>query len=245
MKKAAGVLAAIVVIILGLVLFFNFSGGDEVAPEPVSSDAESNPPWQDTEDTGLPTDEDSEFTRDEFDQLSQQEQDEMLDEYILDFWAKELGLTEPNVEEKNLSLEIFNRPYMFTLTEREYFKLSKEDQDKAIEEVIEDCRQVRSYVMDVKAEAEKYMNNKDYKNAEAYYVHCLQTGREMSVDRDGLIITRLVGIACEKAGLNGLVRLYEKTGEDSNLQMAREQLSEIEQEVEEIKRTAKENEAQS
>jgi hypothetical protein len=242
MKKAAGVLAAIVAIILGFVLLDNFSGGDQAVPEPVSSDAESSPPQQGTEDVELPIDGDSEFTRDEFNQLSRQEQDEMMDQYIVDFWAKELGLTEPNAEEKNLSLEIFSRPYMYTLTEKGFFQLSKEEQEKAITEVMENCRQVRSYVMDVKAEAEKFMNNKDYKNAEAYYVHCLQTGRELSKDKDGLLIARLVGIACEKAGLNGLVRLYEKTGEDSNLQLAREQLLEIDREVEQIKRTAKEAE---
>lgn len=245
MKKAVGVLAAIVAIIPAFLLFGNFSGSDEAAPDPISSDAESNPPQQDTVDAELPTDDALEFTSGEFDQLSRQEQDEILDEYILDFWAKELGLTEPNAEEKNLGLEIFNRPYMFTLTEKEFFQLSKEDQEKAIAEITDSCRQVRSYVMDVKAEAEKCMDNKDYKNAEAYYVHCLQSGRELSVDKDGLIITRLVGIACEKAGLNGLVTLYEKTGENSNLQIAREQLAEIEKEVEEIRRTARENEARS
>jgi hypothetical protein len=39
--------------------------------------------------------------------------------------------------------------------------------------------------------------------------------------------------------------LYEKTGQNSNLQMAREQLVQIDEEVEEIKRTAKEAEARS
>jgi hypothetical protein len=55
----------------------------------------------------------------------------------------------------------------------------------------------------------------------------------------------LVGIACEKVALNGLVKLYTQTGDDSRIQMARQQLSDIEKEVEEIKRTAKEAEARS
>ena len=243
MKKAAGVLAAIVVIILGLVLLDNFAGSDEAAPESVSSDAETSPPRQETDDAESPTDEASEFTSDGFNQLSRQEQDEMLDEYILDFWAKELGLTEPNAEEGSLSLEIFNRPYMYTLTEREFFQLSKEDQEKAIAEVMEDCREARKYIMDLRAEADSLLDDGDYKNAEAYYIHSLRMGREMSKDRDGLIITRLVGIACERAGLRGLVKLYEKTGENSNLQMAQQQLQEIDEEMLEIRKTALENEA--
>jgi len=243
MKKAAGVLGAIVVVILGLVLLDNFSGGDEAAPEPVLSDAETSPPRQETDDAESPTGEASEFTSDGFNQLSRQEQDEMMEEYILDFWANELGMTEESAEEKNLSLEIFNRPYMQTITEREFSQLSKEDQEKAIAEVMEDCREVRKYVFDLKAEADSLMDDGDYKNAEAYYIHSLRTGRELNKDKDSLIITRLVGISCERAGLRGLVKLYEKTGENSNLQMAHQQLLEIEEEVEEIRRTVKENEA--
>ena len=240
MKKTAGVLAAIIAIILGLVLLDNFSGSD---PEPVSPDAESSPPRQETKDAELPTGEASEFTRDEFNQLSRQEQDEILEEFVIDFWEKELGLSETDAKEERLSLEIFNRPYLQTLTEREFSRLSKEDQEKAIAEVMENCRQVRKYVMDLKAEADSCMDRKDYKNAEAYYIHSLRTGRELSKDKDGLIITRLVGIACERAGLGGLVKLYEKTGENSNLQMARRQLQEIDEEMVEIRKTALENEA--
>ena len=89
------------------------------------------------------------------------------------------------------------------------------------------------------------MANKDYANAEAYYVHSLEVGRELSVDKDGLFITRLVGIACEKAGLNGLVKLYTQTGDNAKVQMARDQLSEIESEVEEMRNAAKESQANS
>ena len=63
------------------------------------------------------------------------------------------------------------------------------------------------------------------------------------IDKDGMIIARLVGIACEKLALNGLVKLHTLTGDSSKVQMASEQLSEIEKETEEIKRTAKEAEA--
>ena len=54
-------------------------------------------------------------------------------------------------------------------------------------------------------------------------------------DRD----SRGDGIACEKLALNGLVKLHTLTGDSSKVQMASEQLSEIEKETEEIKRTAK------
>ena len=166
----------------------------------------------------------------------------MLDDYLLDFWEKELSLSE---EEEVLSLEIFGRPYMYTLTEREFMQLSPEDQEKAMEEVIETGREIRSYMKSVIVEAESFEANKDYMNAEAYFVYCLEIGRELSINKDGLFITRMVGISCEKDGLNGLVNLYTETGDNSKLQMAYEQLWEIEQEVEEMRRTAKATETQS
>jgi hypothetical protein len=248
MKKVAGALAGCVVLALGFLLFFNDSAGEDApTPEPAPSPVEAVQEGDDSEQSEAAIGDNSGITQDEFDQLPQEQQDEMLEEFVLDFWKKELGLsddTEPQKE--NLSLEIFNRPYMQTLTEQEFFQLSPEDQEKAIAEVMENCREVRSYVMNnVIAEAESLMADKDYANAEAYFVYGLEIGRELSVNKEGLIITRLVGIACEKVALNGLVKLYTQTGDDSKIQTAHEQLSEIEKEVEEIRRTAKEAEVRS
>jgi hypothetical protein len=244
MKKAAGVLAVVFIIALGILFFVDSSGEDGSALEAPEVTADSPEETGDNERSASAAD-DSSFTRDEFDQMSQEQQDEMLEEFVLDFWEKELGLLEADAEEKSLSLEIFNRPYMQTLTERELFELSPEDREKAMAEVMENCTQVRKYVFNLVDEAGSCMAEKDYANAEAYFVHCLETGRELSVNKEGLIITRLVGIACERAGLRGLVKLYTQTGDDSKVQIAREELSEIEEEVQEIRRTAKEAEATS
>ena len=243
MKKIAVALASCVVLAFGFFLFFNDSAGENSpTPEPAPSPAEVVQEIDGIEQSAIG--DDSSLTQDEFDQLSQEQQDELLEEFVIDFWEKELRLSDDTKPEgESLSLEIFNRPYMQTLTEREFFELSPEDQEKAIAEVMENCRQVRKYTMDVFAEAESLMADKDYVNAEAYFVYGLEIGRELSVNKEGLIITRLVGIACEKLGLNGLVKLYTQTGDDSKIQMAREQLSEIEIEVEEIRKTAKQFEA--
>ncbi len=245
MRKTAGILAGCAILVLGFFLFFKDSASEDIptpksvmAPVAVVQEIEGNEP------SGPGTDNNSSLTRDEFDQLSQQHQDEMLEEFVLDFWEKELGLAETTAEEKSLSLEIFNRPYMQTLTERELFQLSPEDRGRAMAEVMENLSEVRSYVMGVViAKAESLMADKGYVNAEAYFLHGLEVGRELSVNKEGLIITRLAGMACEKVALNGLVKLYTQTGDNSKVQMAREQLSEIEEEGQEIKRTAKEAEA--
>lgn len=240
-------MASLVVLFFGLFLFFKDSTVERSStPKPELSPAEEVQRSDYNEPPGSATGDGLSLTQEEFDQLSRERQDKMLEEFVLDFWERELGLSDDTKQkEEGLSLEIFNRPYMQTLTEREFAQLSPEYQEEAIAEIMENCRQVRSYVMDVIAEAESRMADKDYANAEAYFVYSLEIGRELSVNREGLVITRLVGIACEKVALNGLVKLYTETGDDSKVQMAREQLSEIESEVEEIRNTARQFEANS
>jgi len=242
MKKAAGVVAVLVVIALGLFLFGDSSGEDGSTLEAPEVTADSHGETEDNEPSALATD-DSSFTRYEFDQLSQEQQDKMLEEFVLDFWEKELGLLETDTEEKSLSLEIFARPYMHTLTEREYLQLSPEDREKADAEIGENCREIRSYVFDIVAEAESCMADKDYLIAEAYLVHILEMGRELGANKEGMLITRLVGTACRKRALNGLVKLYTQTGDNSMVQIAREQLSEIPEEIKKIRKAVEQSEA--
>ena len=243
MKQAAGVLAAVVVVVLGILLLDDSFDGNDSTSEPTSSDAGSSPPSPEIPVAEPSTDGDSYFTRDEFDQLSQEEQDRMLGEFVLDFWEKELGLLETDLEEKNLSLEIFNRPYMYTLTEREYLQLSPEDREKADAEIGENCQQIRSYVLDVAAEADSLMADKDYVNAEAYLVHILEIGKELGADKEGLLLTRAMGISCRGRALRGLLKLYTLTGDNSRAEIAQEQLSEIPEEVKEIRKAVEQSEA--
>ena len=236
MKKIAVALASCVVLTLGLFLLFNDSAGeDSTTPEPAPSPVEV---LQEIDEN-----EQSDVTRDEFDQLSQEEQNRMLEEFVLDFWAKELGLAETTAEEKSLSLEIFTRPYMHTLTEREYLQLSPEDREKADAEIGEDCQEIRSYVLDVVAETESLIADKNYLIAEAYLVHILEMGRELGANKEGLLLKRAMGISSKGRALNGLVKLYTQTGDDSRVQMAQEQLSEIPKEITEIREAVEQGEA--
>ncbi len=181
-------------------------------------------------------DDDFPITKEQFDSLTKEDQNQILEEFVTDFWEKELGISdETNAEEKSLSLEIFNRPYMHTLTEREYLQLSPEDRERADAEIGENCREMRSYVLDVVAETESLMADKEYVNAEAYLVHVLEMGRELGANKEGLLVTRFFGISCRNRALKGMVKLYTQTGDNSRVQMAREQMSENKKEIEEIK----------
>ena len=237
MKKIPSVLAGFVILALGLFLFFNGSTGeDSQTPKPAPSLIDDN------EQSESVIGDYSSVTQDEFDQLPQEQQDKMLEEFVLDFWEKELGLAETDAEENNLSLEIFARPYMHTLTEREYLQLSPEDRQTADAEIEENMRQMRKYGIDVATEAESLMSDKEYVSAEAYLIYLLQMGRELGANKEGLVFTRALGVGYRRAALRKMVKLYTLAGDSSGVQMATEQLSQCDEEMVEIRAAAQQRE---
>jgi hypothetical protein len=253
MKKIAVIFAVCVLLISVLFLLFNNSSDkDATIPEAAQSQTparveilqEAPVDLEVAEPAQQPADDDFPITKEQFEQLSQDGQQEILEEFVADFWQDELAATgEPAQEKRYISLDIFGRPYMQTITEREFFELSPEDQEKAMAETTETLRDIRVHVFGIIDQAKESMANNDYLSAEANLIYGLEMGRELSANKDGLIITRLVGIACEKVALNEMVKLYTKAGDFSKVQIAQGQLRDIETEVEEIRRTATEFEA--
>ena len=132
---------------------------------------------------------------------------------------------------------------MHTLTEREYLQLSPEDRERADAEIDENMREIRNYYIDVVAEAESLMADKDYLTAEAYLVYLLERGRELGANKEALVFTRALGVGGRRAALRALVRLYTLTGDNSGLQMAQALLSEEDEKWVEIRAAAKQREA--
>jgi hypothetical protein len=253
MKKIAAISAGCAVLISGLFLLFgNSSSQDTLMPEPTQSQSpakveisqEALAELQVAEPVESPAEDDFPITKEQFESLPQAEQQEILEEFVEDFWQNELAPTEaPAAERKYLSLDIFNRPYMKTITEREFFELSLEDQEKAMAETTQTLRDIRVHVFGIIDQARQSMANNDDLSTEANLIYGLEVGRELSANKEGMFITRLVGIACEKKALNEMMNLYTKAGDFSKVQIVQDQLRDIEIEVEDIKNTAKEFEA--
>ncbi len=247
MNKTTGVLVSIVVLALGLFLLFSdFEDKNSPAIESVPSKGEGS---QDTllikykSTSKSKVSDDFSNTEDESQQLSREQQDMLMDDLIIAFW-EELGLSkDASLEEKRLSLGVFDRPYMKTITEREFFRLSPEDQEKAMAEVVDIVKKTRSFVKDVIAEAQSCITNKDYARAEACLLYAWEVGREFTANKEGMYITRVVGISFEKDALNELAGLYTQLGEHSKAQAAKGRLSDLDAEVEEMRKTAKQFEA--
>ncbi|NQT02820.1 MAG: hypothetical protein HQ580_12400 [Planctomycetes bacterium] len=243
MKKITGVLASVIVLALGFFLLFNDSADKNSSDiESVPSKAEVLTDRQEMNYKRIlePTaSDDSSAREDKSQQLSQEQQDMLMDKLIIDFWG-ELGLSDDaSLEEKRLSLGIFDRPYMQTITESEYGQLSPEDQEKAMAEVVDIAKKTRSFVKDVIAEAQSYITDKNYARAEACLLYAWEVGREFTTNKEGMYITRVVGISFEKDALNELVKVYEQVGDNTKVQTAKGRLSDLEKEMDEMRNAAK------
>jgi hypothetical protein len=248
MKKIAAISAGCAVMISGLFLLFgNSSSQDTLMPEAtqsqspakveISQEAPVELPFADP--TEAPADDDFPITKEQFESLSEDDQNQILEEFVEDFWQKELASDgAPTQEKKYISLDIFNRPYMQTITEDEFWQLSPEDREKAMAEAGETCLQIRSHVTDIVAQAQLGIADNNYVRAEAYLIYVLEVGRELSSNKEGMHITRLVGISCERNALNDLVKVYTQHGDHSKVQAAQERLRDLKMEVEEMKETA-------
>jgi len=243
MKKTTGILACFIIVVLGcFLLVYNSLDKDSSTPQSVPSNV--TPMIELSGSQQKKKDNRSSVTQDEFEQLPQEQQDEMMEEFIIDFWEKELGLSQDTgPEEERLSLDIFNRPYMKTITEDEYWQLSPEEQEKAMAEVVDIARKTRSFVQDVIAQGKYYLVNNDYVRAEAHLIYAWEIGREFTTNKEGMYITRVVGISFEKDALNELVGVYTQLGDHSNVQAAKERLSDLDAEVVEMRNAAKQFEA--
>jgi hypothetical protein len=118
MKKIAVIFAGCALLILGLFLLFNNSSGQNTpisgrsvsqVPAKVEIAQEAPVELQAAEPVAV---DDFPITKEQFESLPQANQNEILEEFVVDFWQGELADPgAPAREKKYISLDIFNRPY--------------------------------------------------------------------------------------------------------------------------------------
>ncbi len=205
-------------------------GGFSGAPSPDAVDIEP---------LHKPVTSDSSISKEEFEQLSPEGRHEIMEQFVESFWEYESAASpQSEPQSEYISLNVFGRPYMRTVTESEFFQLSGEDREKVMAETVECCRQTRIYIKDTVARARLSIADGDYVTGEAHLIAALETGRDLNRNKDGMFVTRLVGIACQKAALKEMTRLYAVTGEHGKLETAQTQLHGLDMEVEDIRAAA-------
>ena len=202
----------------------------------VGGSADNSDQTRDARPSKPTTPEDSAITKEQFERLSAQDQNKLMEEFVAGFWQGELaGLQEAVPEQKYLSLDVFSSPYMHTIKESEFAQLSPEDREKALSEVVANCQDYRAHVFGVIAEVKVAVGSGDHPRAEALLISNLERGRGLSADKEGLLMTRLVGIGCQRASLRQMERLYAKTGDRSRAGIVQSQLQGLDAEMHEIR----------
>ena len=120
MKKVAAVFTVCAVLISGLFMLLNNSSDKDVpieerspaqGPARVEIAQEAPVELEVAEPAQKPADNDFPITKEQFESLPVAEQQEILEEFVADFWQEELAPTESPAQEKGyISLDIFNRP---------------------------------------------------------------------------------------------------------------------------------------
>lgn len=141
-------------------------------------------------------------------------------------------------QEVYIPLDQFERPYMLTLDESDFFKLSPADQAAAMEEIGDALKGIRRQALDTFERAEADIEGGHYVAAEGALTHEFERAGEFNASKDGLYLTRLVGIALQQGALKRMETLYTRTGDHVRLQRTRRQWQDLEGEKDHMRATA-------
>jgi outer membrane lipoprotein-sorting protein len=137
------------------------------------------------------------------------------------------------------TIEFADKPYVFTITEKEYVSLKPEYQEQVMEEVMATGATIREIVRELWALGSATVSDGNYEEAERHFEAALELGKLLTHDPELMLITRLVGIAVERKTLNEMISLYKVTNEQKKLQAAEKELQAMETELEKIKKKAR------
>lgn len=157
-------------------------------------------------------------------------QEEAGEEEASSFWGGAVDTAETVSDEECVSLDEFDRPYMLTLNEEDFFKLSPEDQERLFSEISEDLRGMRRDALDALERAQSDMDCGQYARAEAALTAQIESASELTANKEGLNVTRLVGISLQQGALKKMETLYDGTNDRVKLEQTRRHWQDLEAE---------------
>lgn len=134
------------------------------------------------------------------------------------------------------TIEFSEKPYIFTITEKEYVSLKPEDGRQVMTEVLATSRTIVEIVREVLPLGQKAMSAQDYDKAERYLGPALQMGRLLMRDPDSTIHARTLGISVERKALEKMISLYTATNQQEKLSAAKKEMQAMIAEMDKIKK---------
>ena len=134
------------------------------------------------------------------------------------------------------TIEFSEKPYIFTITEKEYVSLKPEDGRQVMTEMLATSRTIIEIVREVLPLGQKAMSAQDYDKAERYLGPALQMGRLLMRDPDSTIHARTLGISVERKALEKLISLYTTTNQQEKLNAAEKEMQAMIAKMDKIKK---------
>jgi hypothetical protein len=128
--------------------------------------------------------------------------------------------------------------YIFTMSEKQYITLKPDDQQKAMQKVLDDAGVVKQIARTIREKARPMIEAGQYDKAEPMLKAGEQLGVLLTQDPERMILVRLVGIAVQKMMLDDLGKLYESQGKTDLLQKSQQRLQAVQAEGDAIKKAA-------
>jgi hypothetical protein len=118
--------------------------------------------------------------------------------------------------------EFSSEMYTFHLKEKEYTQLKQEDQQKAMQEIMNVSSLLIKFCRKIWEDAKTAVSNQEYEKAEKYLTTTLELGRLINREPEITLQVKMTGYGLQLKSLNEMINLYKESGEQDKLQEAQE-----------------------
>lgn len=125
--------------------------------------------------------------------------------------------------------------YLFTMTEKECISLKQEDHQKVIEKAMKQLAGLRNLGKAAVQKGRDLAAGGKPGEAEKHHRAALGLGRLLCRDSESMLIVRLCGIAMQQHALQGLIDLYQATGESDKLKEAQRRFDDLQRQHQQIR----------
>ena len=135
-------------------------------------------------------------------------------------------------------IEFSGKPYLFSLTEKEYISLKPSDQQTVTKDVMSAASNIKKITRELLSRGKAAMEAQKHEEAKRCFQTAYQLGNLLTRDPEAVLIGRLVGISVEQMALNELIPLYSQTNQQEKLVLAQQQLKASNDDAKAIKNKA-------
>jgi outer membrane lipoprotein-sorting protein len=133
--------------------------------------------------------------------------------------------------------EFSNETYLFSMTQKGFMQLKREDQQKVFAELSDTSLQFRDICRKLRDIARAAVSEKNYDEAESCLETILELGRLISGKHDSLPIAQIAGLMLQRYSLEEMASLYSQTNDTGKLRQVQDEAGRVEAAIKSLKGT--------